>query len=105
MIVRIWRGTAALSEPSAYPEHFRGAVLPALRGIAGFRGASLLRQDRPGEIEFMVLTRWESMDAIRAFAGDDPEQAVVEPAAVAALIRFDGRVHHYTVVEEGPGPG
>lgn len=105
MIVRVWRGTAAPSNPSDYPEHFQSAVLPALRGIAGFRGASLLRHDRPGEIEFMVLTRWESMAAIRAFAGDDPERAVVEPAAVAALIRFDGRVQHYTVVEEGPGPG
>ncbi|MGK9166207.1 antibiotic biosynthesis monooxygenase [Inquilinus limosus] len=105
MIVRVWRGWAAPSNPLAYPEHFHGAVLPALRGIAGFRGASLLRQNRPGEIEFMVLTRWESMEAIRAFAGDDPEQAVVEPEAVAALMRFDGRVQHYAVVEEGAGPG
>jgi len=47
-----------------------------------------------------VLTRWRSMDAIRAFAGKDVEQAVVEPAAVAALIEFDSRVRHYGVVED-----
>jgi heme-degrading monooxygenase HmoA len=79
MITRVWRGYAPLANPSAYAAHFRDAVLPALRGIAGFRGASLLRHDRPDEVEFMVLTRWDSMAAVRAFAGEDPERAVVEP--------------------------
>lgn len=101
MITRVWRGYAPRSNPAAYAVHFREAVLPALRGIGGFRGASLLRHDRAKEVEFMVLTRWASMDAVRAFAGADPDRAVVEPAAVAALTRFDDRVRHYEVVEEG----
>jgi hypothetical protein len=50
------------------------------------------------EIEFLVLTVWESMDSIRAFAGDNPERAVVEPEARAALVRFDDTVHHYEVL-------
>jgi heme-degrading monooxygenase HmoA len=50
------------------------------------------------EIEFLVLTLWESMEAIRAFAGDQPELAVVEPEARAALVRFDSTVVHYEVL-------
>src|SRR5262245_53881193 len=102
MIVRAWRGRASPDNPSGYPEHFRGSVAPQLEDIAGFRGASLLKYERPGEIEFLVLTRWDSMDAIRAFAGDDVGKAVVERGAVAALVGYDERVAHYEVVEEVP---
>ena len=83
MIVRTWRGRAARAQPDAYPEHFRFTVLPALKAIKGFLGAQLLRHDRPDEIEFLVLTRWASLDAIRAFAGEHLDQAVVEPEAAA----------------------
>jgi heme-degrading monooxygenase HmoA len=51
-------------------------------------------------VEFLVLTRWASMDAIRAFAGDDVGKAVVEPEAVQALLSFDRTVQHYEVVQE-----
>jgi heme-degrading monooxygenase HmoA len=50
------------------------------------------------EVEFLVLTLWESMEAIRAFAGDQPERAVVEPEARAALVRFETTVAHYEVL-------
>jgi heme-degrading monooxygenase HmoA len=100
MIVRAWRGRASPTNPSGYAEHFRKSVAPQLRAIAGFRGASLLKEERPGEIEFLVLTRWDSMDAIRAFAGDDVGRAVVEPGAVAALVGYDERVSHYELVDE-----
>jgi heme-degrading monooxygenase HmoA len=100
MIVRAWRGRAAASNADAYPRHLRRNVLPELRGIAGFLGASLLRRDRDDGIEFLVLTRWTSTDAIRAFAGSDPTRAVVEPEAVAALIGYERTVTHYEVVEE-----
>jgi heme-degrading monooxygenase HmoA len=63
-------------------------------------GAHLGERPIGGKIEFLVLTRWRCMDAIRAFAGADVDKAVVEPGAVAALIEFDKRVHHYEVVEE-----
>jgi heme-degrading monooxygenase HmoA len=100
MIVRSWRGRADPRKAGAYPEHFRRNVLPELRGIAGFKGAQLLRHDRAGEVEFLVLTRWASMDAIRAFAGQDVNRSVVEPEAVAALMNFDKSVTHYEVVED-----
>jgi len=58
----------------------------------------LLRHRGMEEIEFLVLTLWESMDAIRGFAGDQPELAVVEPEARAALVRFESMVAHYEVL-------
>ena len=99
MIVRTWRGRAAKSNPEAYIAHFRRNVLPELRGIEGFLGATLLKEMRADDVEFLVLSRWASLNAVRAFAGDDLSRAVVEPEAVAALKDFDKTVHHYEVVE------
>jgi heme-degrading monooxygenase HmoA len=100
MIIREWRGRARSSQADAYPKHFRETVVPELRRVPGFIGAQLGRRQLDDDIEFLVLTRWRSMDAIRAFAGMNVEKAVVEPDAVAALIEFDGSVRHYEVVEE-----
>ena len=100
MIIREWRGRASSSQANAYPKHFHEKVVPELRRVPGFAGAQLGRRQLDDKIEFLVLTRWRSMDAIRAFAGKDVDQAVVEPGAVAALIEFDSRVRHYEVVEE-----
>lgn len=99
MIVREWRGRANKSRAEAYPTHFRGRVVAELRGVPGFLGADLLRRDLGDAVEFTVLTRWASMDAVRAFAGDDPGRAVVEPGAVAALDSFDERVAHHDILE------
>jgi heme-degrading monooxygenase HmoA len=100
MIVRSWRGRASSAKPDAYPAHFAHNVLPALRGIDGFFGATLLREIQGETIEFLVLTRWTSEEAIRVFAGEDFGKAIVEPEAVAALTAFDPRVRHYKVVQE-----
>jgi len=100
MIIREWRGRAAASNPEAYPVHFRDRVLPDLRQLPGFVGAHLSRRPLGVKIEFLVLTRWKDIEAIRAFAGDDIGKAVVEPGAVAALIDFDATVQHYDVIEE-----
>jgi heme-degrading monooxygenase HmoA len=98
MIVRAWRGYASTAGAEAYPKHLLERVRPTLERLAGFRGLTLLRRPTEEEIEYLVLTHWESMDAIRAFAGDDPECAVVEPEARAALVRFDDLVTHYEVL-------
>ena len=79
MIVRTWRGRAPLSKPDDYVRHFRTNVVADLRSVDGFLGATLVRQVRPDDIEFLVITRWRSMDAIRGFAGDAVGRAVVEP--------------------------
>ena len=98
MVVRAWRGYAARAEPEAYPRHSLQSVRPKLEQLTGFRGLYLLRRLSLEEIEFLVLTLWDSMAAVRAFAGDQPELAVVEPEARATLIRFDETVSHYEVL-------
>ena len=100
MIIREWRGRATPEKADAYPRHFRRVVMPELRGIAGFLGATLSRREHGGQIEFLVLSRWRSLEAIRAFAGAHPERAIVEPGAVSALIDFDNTVRHYKVVAD-----
>ena len=104
MIIREWRGRANPSRAEAYPRHFHNKVVPELRHVPGFVGAYLSQRRFNDKIEFLVLTRWRSMDSIRAFAGPNIEKAVVEPGAVAALIEFDGDVCHYDVIEEVPSP-
>jgi heme-degrading monooxygenase HmoA len=98
MIVRAWRGYGAAAEAQAYPRHLLQVVRPKLEQLAGYRGLYLLQRRDLEEIEFLVLTLWESMEAVRLFAGDQPERAVVEPEARAALVRFDERVSHYEVL-------
>jgi heme-degrading monooxygenase HmoA len=99
MILREWRGRARADETEAYPRHFREAVAPELKAIPGFLGAELCRRPLGDRVEFLVLTRWRSLEAIQAFAGASVETAVVEPGAVAALVDFDDFVRHYESVE------
>jgi heme-degrading monooxygenase HmoA len=72
-------------------------VLPQLRRLDGYRGASLLRRETDGEVELIVITRWHSLDAVRAFACADIESAVVEDEAASVLSRYDERVRPYEV--------
>ena len=103
MIVRAWRGYALPSQAHAYIEHFEKHVMPELQSVVGFLGASLLRTDLADEVEFLVLTKWTSMEAIGAFAGNDVTKAVVDPQAIAALVSFEDTVRHYNIVREVPG--
>jgi heme-degrading monooxygenase HmoA len=100
MIIREWRGRADAAREDAYPKHFREKVVLELRTVQGFVGAQLSRRAHLGKIEYLVLTRLQSMDAIRAFADADVTKAVVEPGAMDALADFDSRVQHYEVVED-----
>jgi heme-degrading monooxygenase HmoA len=102
MIIREWRGRANPATATAYPRHFHEKVVPELREVPGFAGAQLGRREIDGKTEFLVLTRWQSMNAIRAFAGIEVDKAVVEPGAVAALTDFDANVRHYEVIEDVP---
>lgn len=98
MIARIWRARALAGNAEIYKRHFRAEVLHKLTEIPGFRGAELLCRDADNLVELMVLTRWDSMDSVQKFAGEDPERAVVEPAAQAVLLDFDTSVRHFEVV-------
>ena len=100
MIVRIWRGQSTIEHADAYFRHVTEKVFPSLAEIPGHRGAYLLRRKTAGQIEFLALTLWESMQAVREFAGEDVETAVVEPEARAVLAEFDSFVRHYDLVHD-----
>ncbi len=97
MIARIWRARATPQGATVYLTHITGGVLPKLAAIAGYRGASVLRRTDGASVELLVVTYWESMVAVQAFAGATPDVAVVEPAARAVLSDFDDFVDHFEV--------
>ena len=102
MIARLWRGAAeGEGNADAYQRHATATVFPALRDISGHRGACLLKCKTGERTEFLALTLWDSIEAIRAFAGADAERAVVEPVARAALADFDEFARHYEVAYDG----
>lgn len=97
MVARHWRGRSRVDTASAYLDHLRIETLSRLRALDGHRGAYVLRREVGDEIEFVVLTLWESLESVRAFAGDDYETAVVPPQARRVLTTFDRRALHYDV--------
>jgi hypothetical protein len=97
-IVRVWRGYGTPAGVDRYcREHFRNSVLPQLRSIDGFLDAKVLTRTDGSETEVVVATVWASIASVKAFAGEDHEQAVVEPVVRELPTRFDDRVIHYTV--------
>jgi uncharacterized protein YciI/heme-degrading monooxygenase HmoA len=98
MILRMWKARSTVEKAREYIQHATKKVFPALRVIEGHRGALLLRRAAGSADEFVVLTLWESMEAVRRFAGVRPEKAVVEPEAQAILTSFDDCVTHFEVV-------
>jgi len=103
MIARLWRGQTDVSQGDTYLNHVTERVLPKLQHIPGHRGAYVLRRPMGDRTEFLVMTLWDSLDAVRAFTGDNLEAAVVEPAARAVLVEFDSFVQHYDVAETSEG--
>jgi heme-degrading monooxygenase HmoA len=97
MIARLWTARATRGNAQVYRQHFETEVVAHIRTITGYVSGSLLTMDRGDETDIIVSTRWQSMDAIRAFAGDDVEAAVVAEAARGMLLSWDERVRHFTI--------
>ena len=100
MISRIWHGWTALENAQAYQSLLESEILPAIkaRQIKGYRDAHLLRRDLKDEVEFVTILWFDSLDAVREFAGEDYEAGVVPLKARALLSRFDARSAHYQVL-------
>ncbi|HJO03675.1 MAG TPA: DUF1348 family protein [Acidobacteriota bacterium] len=97
-VARIWHGWTTLQNADAYEELLRTEILPGIadKGVAGYRGARLLRRVASDEeVEFVTILWFQSMQSVRDFAGDDHEVACVPAAARRLLTRFDGRSQHY----------
>ncbi len=102
MISRIWHGWTAPENADAYEALLKGEIFVGIgnRQIPGYRGIHLFRRDLGDEVEFVTVMWFDSLDAVRTFAGADYEVAVVPPEARALLSRFDARSQHYEVRAE-----
>jgi len=98
MITRIWHGWTSLENADKYEQLLRSEVLPGIHRVAGYCGAHLLRRNGKQEVEFVTLTYFDDLNAVRAFAGEDYEVAVVPPPARKLLSHFDQRSAHYETV-------
>jgi len=102
MIGRIWHGYTTPANADAYEALLRTEVFHGILGrdMPGFRGIELFRRDLDGEVEFVTFMRFDSLDAVRAFTGDDYTVAYVPDAAKLLLARYDARAQHYELREE-----
>jgi heme-degrading monooxygenase HmoA len=97
VISRIWHGQTSRENAAAYEELLKSEILPGIasRRIRGLQGAHLLRRDVAEGVEFVTILWFESLDAVREFAGEDYEASVVPEKARRLLSRFDARAAHY----------
>ncbi|MGC1484064.1 MAG: antibiotic biosynthesis monooxygenase [Candidatus Acidiferrum sp.] len=99
MIARLWSARTTTIGSTRYLEHFWQSVMPMLRKFDGYLSASVLVRPHRDSVEILVVTVWQSLQAIGAFAGSDRETAVVASEAAALLTDYDRRVRHYEVAQ------
>ena len=104
MISRVWTGWTTPQNADAYETLLRNEIFPGIVGknIAGFQRIELFRRPAGDEVEFVTVMWFLSLDAVKAFAGERFEEAVVPPKARAVLKRFDDRSKHYEVRASAP---
>ena len=102
MISRIWHGYTAAGKADAYESLLKEEIFTDIhnRNIDGYLGIQLFRRNLDDEVEFITVMWFDSIDAVRIFAGEDYETAVVPPKARELLSRFDSRSQHYAVRAE-----
>ncbi|HEX4653567.1 MAG TPA: hypothetical protein VH227_04900 [Candidatus Udaeobacter sp.] len=99
MIARIWHGWTKCADAQTYENMLRSEILPgiAARKINGYRGAELFIREDGEEVEFVTLLRFDSMNGVREFAGDDESKPVIFPKAEALIARME-QARHYRIV-------
>jgi len=104
MILRIWHGWADPANADAYEALLKEEIFVGIgeRKIPGYDGIRLLRRDLDREVEFVTIMGFQDLDAVRQFAGEDYEVAVVPDKARALLSHFDQRSQHYQVRADVP---
>jgi len=100
VISRIWHGWTTRENAASYETLLRSEILPGIanRSIRGLESAHLLRRDVPEGVEFVTILWFDTLEAVRGFAGEDYEAAVVPEKARRLLARFDARSQHYETV-------
>ena len=100
MICRVWRGSTILENAQLYDDYLQKELFPRLERelrARGYRGYQLLRQERRGEVVFVTMLYFESLEQIRAFAGEDYETPVISAKARSLLSHYAERADHFTV--------
>ncbi len=97
MIARHWRGWAKNEDAGAYEEFLKHKVLPGLAGVEGYRGGYVLRREAAAEAEFLVINFFDSLEAVKRFAGPEYTTPVFEPEARRLLSRIEDFATHYEV--------
>jgi len=107
MISRIWHGWTTPGNADAYEVLLKEEIFVGIqdRHIRGFKSIQLLRREAGDEVEFVTIMEFDSLDAVREFAGQDHDRAVVPPRARAVLSHFDQRSQHYEIRAEARGEG
>jgi heme-degrading monooxygenase HmoA len=97
MVARHWRGWTEIKDADAYEKLLKDKVLPGLKNVEGYIGGYILRSDGPQEAEFVVVNLFDSLDAVKQFAGSDYSVAVFEPEARKLLCKVEPIARHYEV--------
>lgn len=102
MIARVWKGWTKAEDANAYEKLLREVVYPGLHTIEGYHGGYILRHDGKDETEFVAVNLFESLDAVKAFAGPDYDVPVFEPEARRLLSKVEPLARHYEVRKAPP---
>jgi heme-degrading monooxygenase HmoA len=97
VVARIWHGYTKPEHAAAYEAMLKPELLPGIGGVRGYEGSYLLRRNEGSEVEFITIILWESIDAIRAFAGQDYETSIVPEERRKYLSRHDAKAVHYEI--------
>ena len=97
MISRHWIGIVRTDKVDDYIRHLDSTVLPNLTKTAGLTNAYYLKRAVKEGVEFLIITEWDSFDAIKVFAGPDYDKAVIDPYAKSLMVTYDKIVRHYSI--------
>jgi heme-degrading monooxygenase HmoA len=100
MIARIWRGVTPELKADQYFDYLMATGVKDLRATEGNRGVMVFRRVSDGQAEFLLISLWESLDAIRRFAGDEIDTAVYYPEDKEYLLALEPKVMHYEVLDD-----
>ena len=101
MIIRIWHGWTTPENADIYENLLKDEIFPAIasKNVAGYRGIQLLRRELSNEVEFITIMHFDTLEAVKKFAGEDYEKSVVPEKARTVLSRHDGKSQHYEMKE------
>jgi antibiotic biosynthesis monooxygenase (ABM) superfamily enzyme len=101
MIIRVWHGWTTPENADVYEDLLKTEIFAGIEAktIPGYRGIELLRRDAQDEVEFVTMMRFDSLQSVKDFQGEDYETAYVPEKARAVLSRFDARSQHYDIRE------